>query len=87
MLRCVHSKSFMMGPGVQRPYHVGVGISYADGPGMTIIEFRVKVREDLDGESLDALGEHLKDVLYDDQDFENSPLVDVTYEVRDDYQD
>jgi hypothetical protein len=52
---------------------------------MRIVELRVKVHQTLTVDELDALAEELKDAIYD---CEPSPaIVDVTYEVRDDYQE
>jgi hypothetical protein len=54
------------------------------GEEVKIIEIRVKLLHDADQRESLALGEYLKDLIY----MEEEPAVmDVTYEVRDDYQE
>jgi hypothetical protein len=61
---------------------------------MTIIEMRIKIKPDTSEERIKKMGEHLQEFIYDEYEemweadmIQENPIEDVTYEIRDDYQE
>lgn len=60
---------------------------------MTIIEIRIKIKPDTSEEQIKKMGEYLQEFIYDEYDeweadmIQENPIEDITYEIRDDYQE